>query len=233
MNSHFGRVNGWIILGHLIILVVGRVSGLPYQDPGEGGWVTTHKGGKSVPDHASISSPFLNLCGAVCLAFALFLKKAISKCVGILLRVPLFMYELHIWSLYFLILWCSGRVGAGKKIRKALINNCPLFFFFFFNLAVCSAVNNHNLSAYHLSFLRSDPLSFEKCLSPYPVTHAHLIYSANRSCFHSHSDWLHLWTQESAHRWTFDSKTVFPQYGLLLNIKFHLVSILKYNQCFL
>ena len=139
MNSHFGRVNGWIILGHLIILVVGRVSGLPYQDPGEGGWVTTHKGGKSVPDHASISSPFLNLCGAVCLAFALFLKKAISKCVGILLRVPLFMYELHIWSLYFLILWCSGRVGAGKKIRKALTNNCPLFFFFFqFSCMQCS-----------------------------------------------------------------------------------------------
>lgn len=74
-------MDGWLILGHLLILVTGLGSLTAVPGP-KGKWIAKHKGGKSVPDLASISSPFLNLFWAVCLA--------ISRCAGILLRIPSF-----------------------------------------------------------------------------------------------------------------------------------------------
>lgn len=69
-----GVVGGWIILGQLLIPVTGLDSLTALPGP-KGKWVTKHKGGESVPDRASISSPFLNLFQAACLAYMLFSEK--------------------------------------------------------------------------------------------------------------------------------------------------------------
>lgn len=88
-------MNGWVIPGHLLILMAGLRSLAALPGP-KGKLITSQKRGKSVPDHASISSLFLKFLGAVCLAFALFSKKAISKCTGIMLMVSFIIYELYL-----------------------------------------------------------------------------------------------------------------------------------------
>ena len=110
---------------------------------------------------------------------------------------------------------------------KALTSNCPLFFPL--NLATCSAVNKQFCLPSTSPFQEVVPFLLRNfSLSP-PNHLAPFNNSENRSCFHSHSDLhdlLHFWTLESVHRWTFDSRTIFPQCGLLLSIKCYFVSIL-------
>lgn len=62
-----------------------------------------------MPDQASISSPFLNLFWAVCLAYIYISKIDICTYTGVLLTVPFFISELHLVIIFldFVMGWES------------------------------------------------------------------------------------------------------------------------------